>query len=158
MIFVTLGTQDKSFERLLAEVERLMELGKIQEDVIVQAGTTAYQSEKMRIHDLLPMDEMERLTGQCRLLITHGGVGSIISGLKHGKTVIAVPRLEKYKEHVNDHQTQIIRNFGSRGHIIGTEGVEELEAALEKANAFVPTAYQSNTENMIDLIKRHIDA
>ena len=158
MIFVTLGTQDKSFERLLAEVERLMELGKIQEDVIVQAGTTAYQSEKMKIYDLLPMDEMERLTGQCRLLITHGGVGSIISGLKHGKTVIAVPRLEKYKEHVNDHQTQIIRNFGSRGHIIGTEGVEELEAALEKANAFVPTAYQSNTENMIDLIKRHIDA
>lgn len=157
MIFVTLGTQDKSFERLLAEVERLIDLDLIREDVVVQAGKTPYHSEKMKIFDLLTMEEMDRLTESCNLLITHGGVGSIISGLKHGKTVIAVPRLEKYKEHVNDHQTQIIRNFGSQGYIIGTEGVQGLELALEKAKTFVLTPYRSNTENMINLIRHHID-
>ena len=157
MILVTLGTNDKSFERLLAEVERLIDLGLIQEEVVVQAGKTIYHSEKMKIWDLLPMSEMEQLTKQCSLLITHGGVGSIISALKYGKRVIAVPRLEKYKEHVNDHQLQIIRNFGSSGCIIGTEGVEELENALEKAKTFVPQPYQSNTENMVALIRRHIN-
>ena len=157
MILVTLGTNDKSFERLLAEVERLIDLGLIREEVVVQAGKTIYHSEKMKIWDLLPMSEMEQLTKQCSLLITHGGVGSIISALKYGKRVIAVPRLEKYKEHVNDHQLQIIRNFGSSGCIIGTEGVEELENALEKAKTFVPQPYQSNTENMVDLIRRHIN-
>ena len=158
MILVTLGTNDKSFERLLSEVERLIDLGLIREEVVVQAGKTVYHSEKMKIWDLLPMSEMEQLTSECSLLITHGGVGSIISGLKYGKCVIAVPRLEKYKEHVNDHQLQIIRNFGASGCIIGTEGVEELETALEKAKTFVPKPNQSNTENMINLIKQHIDA
>lgn len=156
MILVTLGTNDKSFERLLTEVERLIDLGVIQEEVAVQAGKTVYHSKKMKIYDLLPMSEMERLTGECSLLITHGGVGSIISGLKNGKCVIAVPRLEKYKEHVNDHQLQIIRNFGASGCIIGTEGVEDLKSALEKAKTFIPRPYQSNTENMINLIRQHI--
>ena len=55
----------------------------------------------------------------CNILITHGGVGSIISGLKKDKKVIAVPRLEKYKEHVNDHQLQIIENFNNKKYIIG---------------------------------------
>ena len=158
MILVTLGTNDKSFERLLTEVERLIDLGAIQEEVLVQAGKTIYHSERMKIYDLLPMNEMEQLMEQCSLLITHGGVGSIISGLKHGKCVIAVPRLEKYKEHVNDHQLQIIRNFDASGCIIGTEGVQELQAALEKAKTFAPQPYQSNTANMIDLIRGHINA
>lgn len=158
MILVTLGTQDKSFERLLIEVEKLINQGTIQEEVIVQAGETAYHSEKMKILDLLPMNEMERLTKECSLLITHGGVGSIIAGLKYGKRVIAVPRLEKYKEHVNDHQLQIIHNFSARGYIIGAEGVEDLEAAIEKVKTFVPEQYQSNTPNMIDLIREKINS
>lgn len=158
MIFVTLGTGDKRFDRLLAEVERMIDLGLIREEVIVQAGGTTYSSEKMKICDLLPMSEMERLTEECSLLITHGGVGSIISGLKHGKRVVAVPRLAKYKEVANDHQLQIIEKFGQAGCLIGTQGVEGLEEALKKAQNFVPNPYQSNTENMIKLIKQHIDA
>ncbi len=158
MIFVALGTGDKSFARLLAEVERMIDLGVIQEDVVVQAGNTTYQSEKMKICDLLPMSEMERLTDECSLLITHGGVGSIISGLKHGKRVVAVPRLAKYKEVANDHQLQIIKNFGDAGCLIGTEGVEGLQEALEKVKTFEPKPYQSNTARMIELVKQHIDA
>ena len=158
MIFVTLGTGDKRFDRLLAEVERMIDLGKIQEEVVVQAGTTPYHSDKMQIIDLLPMAEMERLTQQCSLLITHGGVGSITSGLKHGKRVIAVPRLAKYKEVANDHQIQIIENFGQSGYLVGTEGVEGLEEALETIKTFEPKPFQSNTQNMIELVKQHINA
>lgn len=158
MIFVTLGTGVYPFARLLAEVERMVDSGLLREEIVVQAGTTTFQSEKMQVFDLLPMSEMERLTEQCSLLITHGGVGSIISGLKHGKRVIAVPRLEKYKEVANDHQLQIIHNFDEAGYLIGTEGVEDLEEALKKADSFEPKPYQSNTQNMIDLIRYHINA
>lgn len=157
MILVTLGTNDKPFTRLLQEVDRLIEIGTINEDVVVQAGKTKYKSDRMKIVQLVPMSEMEKLVSECSLLITHGGVGSIISGLDHDKCVIAVPRLARYGEHVNDHQLQIIRNFRKRGYIIGLECVEELPEALEKSRDFVPDKYESNVENMIALVKGFIE-
>ena len=92
MIFVILGTQDKDFSRLLKEIDRLIKEKKITEKVIVQAGTTKYQSKNMKIFDLLPMTEFNRFIGKADLIITHGGVGSIMNSLKKGKKVIAVPR------------------------------------------------------------------
>ena len=67
----------------------------------------------MKIFDLIPMDEFDEMIKKCDLLITHGGVGSIITGLKNNKKVIAAARLSKYNEHVNDHQLQIIDNFSN---------------------------------------------
>ena len=133
MILVTLGTNDKTFIRLIKEIERLIETGVIQEQVVVQAGYTEYESKTMEIFDLIPYEKFDDLISSCSLLITHGGVGSIITGLKNQKRVIAVPRLEEYGEHVNNHQKEIIRNFNNAGYIIGISGVEELEAAIEKA-------------------------
>ena len=111
MILVTLGTQDKSFKRLLEKLEKELEEGKIKDEIIVQAGYTEFDSNKMLIKKLIPMDEFDNLIEKCDILITHGGVGSIITGLRKNKKVIAVARLKKYKEHTNDHQLQIIDNF-----------------------------------------------
>ena len=77
---------------------------EIKEKVVVQAGCTKYESKNMEIFDLIPMEKFDDLIKSCDLLITHGGVGSIITGLKNNKKVIAAARLEKYKEHTNDHQ------------------------------------------------------
>mgnify|MGYP002867149211 CR=1 FL=1 len=106
MIFVTLGTQDKSFKRLLDALEQAIESGIIKEEVIVQAGFTKYTSPTMKIFDLIDREDFNKYIEKCDLLITHGGVGSIITGLKNNKKVIAIARLAKYKEHVNDHQLQ----------------------------------------------------
>ena len=107
MILVMLGTQNNSFHRLLEKIDKLIEEKKIQDKVIVQAGYTKYESKNMKIFGLIPEEELERYQEQADLIITHGGVGSIISSLKKGKKVIAVPRLHKYGEHVNDHQKEI---------------------------------------------------
>ena len=104
MIFVTLGTQDKTFERLLKAIDKAIDKGEIKEKVIVQAGNTKYESKNMEIFDLISPDEFQKLVDTCDILITHGGVGSILSAVKQGKTVIAAARLKKYNEHVNDHQ------------------------------------------------------
>ena len=157
MILVTLGTQDKSFKRLLEAIDRQVELGNIKDKIVVQAGCTKYESKNMEIFDLIPMEKFDDLIKSCDLLITHGGVGSIITGLKNDKKVIAAARLEKYKEHTNDHQLQIIENFSNDGYILGLDNFDELDKVLEKAKTFNPKKYVSNTDKMIKIIEDFID-
>lgn len=158
MIFVTLGTQDKPFDRLVCKIQELIDKKKIKGKVIVQAGCTKFESQDMEIFDLIPMEEFDELMDKCDLLITHGGVGSIIGGLKKYKKVIAVPRLAEYGEHVNNHQEQIVDNFNKAGYIIGVKDLDELEDALKKVKKFKPNKYVSNTKKMIELVKREIDS
>ena len=111
----------------------------------------------MKIFDLIPMDEYDKLIEKCDILITHGGVGSIVTGLKNNKKVIAAARLEKYKEHVNDHQLQIIENFSNSGYILALDNFDELEDVLKKAKTFKPNKYKSNTNNFIKLLRNKIN-
>ena len=157
MILVTLGTQDKEFSRLLKAIDREIEKGNIKEKVVVQAGCTKYESKNMEVLDLVPQDEFEKLMSEADLLITHGGVGSIVGGLNKNKTVIAAARLEKYGEHLNDHQLQIISNFTKAGYILNLEDFDKLADVLEEAKTFKPKKYKSNKDNFIKLIEKKID-
>ncbi len=157
MIFVMLGTQNNSFHRLLEEVDKLIEKNVIQEKVIVQAGYTKYESENMQILKLIPKTEIEEYQKQASLIITHGGAGSIITSLKYGKKVIAVPRKHQYEEHVNDHQQEIVEVFTKKGYIIGIKNVEDLEEAIKKAETFEPIQYKPNNQKMLQIIENFID-
>lgn len=144
MILVTLGTQDKSFDRLLKAIQKQIDLGIIKDRVVVQAGYTKFISNDMEIFDLIPIDEFDSLMEQCDLLITHGGVGSIVTGLNKNKKVIAAARLSKYKEHVNDHQLQIVDNFSKSGYILKLDDFDTLGDLLKEVKNFKPKKYQSN--------------
>jgi len=157
MILVLLGTQNNSFHRLLEEVQKNIDNGNIQEEVIVQKGYTKFESQTMTLYDQLPLNEMNQLIEKADLIITHGGVGSIINSIQRSKKVIAIPRLKKYNEHVNDHQLDIIQSFNKKGYIIGLNGVEELKDALEKVKYFEPQKYIKNTGNIISIIENFID-
>lgn len=157
MIFVTLGTNDESFERLLKAIDKEIEKGTIKEKVIVQAGCTKYESKNMEILDLVPREEFDKLVSECDLLITHGGVGSILTGINKGKKVIAVPRLAKYNEHGNDHQLQIVENLSKKKYILGVKDLNQLGKTIEKAKKFKPQKFVSNTHNIIDMIEKFID-
>lgn len=157
MILVTLGTQDKSFVRLLKAIDKEISKGNIDEKVIVQAGYTKYKSNNMEIYDLIEMGELEELTKKCNLLITHGGVGSILCGLTNNKKVIAAARLSKYKEHTNDHQKQIIKEFVERGYLLELEEFDKLGELLKKVKSFKPKKYKSNNKNFIKLVDNYIE-
>lgn len=157
MILVTLGTQDKNFKRLLEAVDKQIENGNIKDKVVVQAGCTKYKSKNMEIFDLIDSDKFAELIKECDLLITHGGVGSILTGLKNNKKVIAAPRLAKYKEHTNDHQLQIIEKFDEAGLILPLYDFEKLDKVLKDVKNFKPKKYQSNTNKMIKLIENYIN-
>ena len=157
MILVLLGTQNNSFHRLLEEVQKNIDNGNIKEEVIVQKGYTKFESEKMTLYNQLPLDEIKQLTEKADLIITHGGVGSIINSIEKNKKVIAIPRLKKYSEHVNDHQLDIIKSFNELGYIIGLNGVEELEDALKNVQDFEPKEYIKNTGNILKIVEDFID-
>ncbi len=157
MILVTLGTQDKTFVRLLEKINQLIDQGLIKDKVVVQAGFTKYSSDNMEIFDLIPQDEFNNLMSKADLVITHGGVGNIISALEKNKKVIAVPRLAKYGEHINDHQTQIIAKFNDLGYIIGLQDVDELDRAIKEVKKFKPQKFVHDNSKMLSLVSKLID-
>ena len=143
MTLVLLGTQNNSFHRLLEEVQKNIDNGNIKDEVIVQKGYTKFESSDMKIYDQVSAEKMKELVKQADLIITHGGVGSIITAIEQGKKVIAVPRLKKYKEHA--------------GYIIGIQEVSELPKALEMAKKFIPQKYVQNTGKILQIVSDFID-
>lgn len=156
MILVLLGTQNNSFYRLLEEVQKCIDEDIIKDKVIVQAGSTKFESKDMEVFNLIEQDKFNILMEQADTIITHGGVGSIVTAVKLGKKVIAVPRLKQYGEHVNDHQIQIVETFSNQGFIKGIKDVSELKETLREIDTFIPNKLENNTEHIINIIEDFI--
>lgn len=157
MVLVLLGTQNNSFIRLLKGIEKNIQNKTITEEVIVQSGYTKYKSEQMKIIDFISEKELQKLQDEATLIITHGGVGSIVSSLKKNKKVIAIARLKQYKEHVNNHQTEIVELFNSKGYLIGIKDVSQLQEAIIKSKIFQPNEFKTKTNNIISIIENYIN-
>ena len=121
--------------------------------ILVMLGTQNNSFERLLIFDLIPQEELEKYQEQADLIITHGGVGSIVSSLKKGKKVIAVPRLHRYHEHVNDHQKQIVEAFDKKGYIIGIQRIDELRKAIIRAQEFEPKKYDDKEKSNSKILK-----
>lgn len=157
MILVTLGTQDKTFDRLLKAIDKQIKKGKIKDRVVVQAGFTKYESDNMEIFDLISMKTFDKLMDEADLVITHGGVGSILSAIRKDKKVIAIPRLSKYKEHTNDHQKQIVEEFVNKQYILTCNDLNKIDLVIEESKNFKPNKYKSNNSTMIKMIENFIE-
>ena len=152
MILVTLGTQAEPFTRLLDAIEK----SNIQDEIIVQAGNTPYTSNKMKIMKFMSYQEMAELVDKADLIITHGGTGSIVEPLKKGKKIIGCARLQKYDEHVDDHQEELINAFVAKGYILEFKDGDNILDLVEKVTNLIPNEYYSNTENFIKKLKEKI--
>ena len=147
MIFVTVGTHEQQFNRLIEEIDRLKGNGTIKDEVIMQTGYCTYKPKYCKWSELLPYDQMLENVEKADIVITHGGPSSFIMPLQIGKIPIVVPRQKRYDEHVNNHQIQIVENFNMQGFIIGIKDVEELENAINKIPNFKPNKYKTNTQS-----------
>ncbi len=147
MILVLLGTQKQSFKRLIDMVEDLAIKRNIKEDIIVQAGNTEYETElkNIKIEKFLP--QYQETIKKADLIITHGGVGSIMDGLEFNKKIIVVPRLSEYNEHVDDHQKEISKEFSSKAYVLECQTEEQLLDIYNNIiDDFKPQKYVSNNE------------
>ena len=128
MIFVTVGVSGYGFERLIKEMDEVA--GRIDEEVIIQIGETAYESKNVKYFKFASREKMDQLYEDARVVVCHAGVGSILTALEHGKPVVAVPRRKKYGEHIDDHQLDIAEEMEKEGQIKVVCDVGELEGAL----------------------------
>ncbi|WP_026528499.1 PssE/Cps14G family polysaccharide biosynthesis glycosyltransferase [Butyrivibrio sp. VCD2006] len=152
MIFVTLGTQKFQMNRLLKAVDKLAEAGNVKGDIFIQRGTSTYKPKHCEYVDFMDEKEYVDKIQNCSLLITHAGVGTIITGIKADKPVIVVPRLSKFDEHVDDHQTEIAKAFSGKGSVLCCEDTNELINYIEKARTFDFQPYEVNGGNVEDKI------
>ncbi|MFQ9311500.1 MAG: PssE/Cps14G family polysaccharide biosynthesis glycosyltransferase [Paraclostridium sordellii] len=152
MIFVTLGSQKFQFNRLLKEIDRLIEEKKITEEVFVQIGYSDYKPKNYRYKEFLDREEFSEIMSKCDKVITHGGTGAIITAVKNGKKVIAIPRLKEFNEHVDNHQLQIIDEFKKMGYIQAIKDIDELEIMILSMLKFKNKIYISNTLNIMKCI------
>ncbi|MCW3117443.1 MAG: exopolysaccharide biosynthesis protein [Chitinophagaceae bacterium] len=157
MILVLLGTFRIEFPRPLIEIEKLCREGKLSEEIIVQSGHTKYESPFFTIVPFMDVDKLNELYDKARIIITHAGTGSMLNGVKRGKTVIAIPRLKKNGEHIDDHQLEIAAVFAEKKYVLPWYEDDSLNSILQKTNDFVPEKYVSKKEVIIDYLKNYID-
>ena len=157
MIFVTLGSQKFQFNRLLKSIDKLVEEGKITEPIYAQTGFSDYEPKNYDFKQFLNREEFSSIVEKTDIVVTHGGTGAIVGAIKAGKKVIAVPRLKKYGEHVDDHQKQIINQFKKNDLICGIDECSELVDAIEFAKEHKFEKYESNTQSIMDSIEKYIN-
>lgn len=157
MIFVTLGSQKFQFNRLLKELDKLVEEKKVKEKIFAQIGYSDYKPTNYEYKEFLDRDEFQDKMKQSDIVITHGGTGAIVTAVKQEKKVISIPRLAKYEEHVDDHQIQIVEEFEKSGIIKAVHDTEDLKKALDNIKNMTFEKYISNTENIINDIKEFIE-
>jgi UDP-N-acetylglucosamine--N-acetylmuramyl-(pentapeptide) pyrophosphoryl-undecaprenol N-acetylglucosamine transferase len=129
LLFATVGAT-LPFDRLVGSVARLKAEGAIPERVIVQTGNGGASPDGIECHETLRFDEVQAILKDASIVVCHGGTGSLITALRQGCHVIAMPRLTEHGEHYDDHQLQITEAFERRGLLAVARTEDELRHAL----------------------------
>lgn len=161
MIFVTVGTHEQPFNRLIKKVDDLVADGDIREKVIVQTGFSTYVPKHCEAHKMMSFDEMQQALKDARIVITHGGPSSFIEALQFGKVPIVVPRQEKYHEHVNDHQVEFTKLIAKRmNNIIPVYDVNNLLNTINDYNEITKiknSGESSNNKQFNEKLEKIVD-
>lgn len=148
MIFVTVGTHEQPFDRLLKCIDKMVENGQIKEEVVVQKGYTDYEPKNYKAEKLIPYEQMQQNIEKARIVVTHGGPASFIAPLAIGKIPIVVPRKKEFNEHVNNHQLEFSKEVEKRmRNIIVAETDEEIIDAIINYDKKIKKLSNSNESN-----------
>ncbi|WP_026524032.1 glycosyltransferase [Butyrivibrio sp. MB2005] len=158
MIFVTVGTHEQPFNRLVEYMDNWAK--DHDEEVIIQSGFSTYEPKYATWQKLFPFQEMNEKIEKARIVITHGGPSSFIAPLQIGKIPIVVPRMKAYNEHVNDHQLLFCRIINERiKNIILVEDEQQLDEIIENYNSYVDAntvKQKSHNEVFIEAFEKNI--
>lgn len=156
MIFVTLGSQKFQFDRLLQKLDELIEKGVITEPVTAQIGASNYLPKHFEYVRFMDREQFAKTMDACEIVVTHGGTGVIITAVKKGKKVIAVPRLAMYGEHVDDHQLQLLQQFDELQIICACYDLDMFEEFYKGIREREFRTYVSNTHVIIESIEEYL--
>lgn len=148
MIFVTVGTHEQPFDRLIKAVDDLKADGTLTEEVIIQTGFSTYIPKHCQWKKMFPFSGMQALVRDARIVITHGGPSSFLMAIQADKVPVVVPRMRQFGEHINDHQVIFCREVMIRNrNIILVEDISRLRDALLCYDSRVSTLYSETISN-----------
>lgn len=150
MILVTLGTQKFQMNRLIEAIDQLA--SSLNEEIFVQIGNSTYKPKNCKYADFVDSDKFKKMISECSVLITHSGVGSIMTGINSQRPVIVVPRLQKYHEHVDDHQVQIAEAFAEKKCVLHCEDLNRLNEYIALARNYKFEPYVVHGEKIEDIV------
>ena len=160
MIFVTVGTHEQQFDRLVKYMDKWA--GENDEKVIIQTGYSKHEPKNCEWRRLYSFDEMSELITEAGIVITHGGPSSFIKVLDAGKIPIIVPRSLEFNEHINDHQLVFCREMAKRWqNIIVLEDVDKLSDVISNYQEIIKDKvndYKSNNERFISDFEKIVES
>lgn len=156
MIFVTVGTQKFPFDRLIKMVDEAAASGNLKDSIYMQKGVGEYVPQNCGYVDFCSNEEFVRHIDNCRLLITHSGVGTIMKGLERKKPVIIVPRLARYGEHVDDHQLQVAGVFAANRYCMVFKEKDSILDLIDRSESYKFKEYISHREKIIEELNHFI--
>lgn len=154
MIFVTVGTHEQQFDRLIKHIDEMIFQNIIDEQVVMQIGYSTYFPKYCEYSKLFTYNDMQYYINNARIIITHGGPSSFILPLRIGKIPIVIPRRKEYGEHVNNHQVTFIKEVSNRhGNIIMANEVSELDNIIQNYDNIIQNMSIGNIDNNINFNK-----
>jgi len=151
LIFVTVGSHYQGFDRLIQKMDEIA--GKIDEKVIMQIGNTKYKPVNVEYFEFAEYSKIQKLNSDARIVVSHAGVGSILTALEQKTHLLIVPRLKKYDEVVDDHQLQIAKELSENPNVTVVNDVEDLEESLKTNFSFVE---ESSRNKLVYSLKKYI--
>ena len=162
MIFVTVGTHEQQFNRLVKKMDTLVAKKIIKEEVFIQTGFSSYEPKRCKWSRWLSFSDMKKKMAEARIVVTHGGPSSFIMPLQMGKIPIVVPRSHEYDEHVNNHQVNFVKLVTEeQRNIIPIYDVEDLELAIvnyDKITAEMNLEFGSHNEKFVKNFEKIVDS
>jgi UDP-N-acetylglucosamine transferase subunit ALG13 len=149
VIFVTVGTNEAGFDRLLQAVERLP-----RRDLVVQCGHGRHRPQNARCVEFMPFAALVEHIRDAQGVITHAGAGSVMVALGQGRTPIVVPRLHRFGEAVDDHQLDFARRLAAKGLVVLVEDPERL---VDVPLSSEPISMQLEDSALADELRTYLD-
>lgn len=158
MTFIIVGgVAEFDFSRILRITDQLCDEGVLDgKTTKAQIGHCSYQPKNYESYRFVDGEKFHKDIEEANLIITHGGVGTLVSALKLGKKVIVFPRLSIYNEHLDNHQLDICKAFSEKRYCMMATNKEELKECIKRANEFIPNSFVTDNSKMTEILMKYI--
>ena len=133
MIFATVGTQ-LPFDRMIKSIDKWNEKQELR-DCFAQVGVGGCATSSLEFAETLTPSQFANQIAKCKVIVSHAGMGTILTALQLGKPIIIMPRLSSLGEHRNDHQLATVENLRGISGIYVADGEKEMMEALDQVQS-----------------------
>jgi exopolysaccharide biosynthesis glucuronosyltransferase PssE len=150
LTFVTVGNATQPFPRLLRAVGSLA--GELPKPIVIQRGHTQFANAGVETFDFIQTDEYLDFLTRATLVISHAGAGTIIHAARAGVRPVVVPRLKRFGEHIDDHQSELAEALGRAGKVYPVLDIDDLGRAAKSAATSEHVAPAAARPRIVELV------